>query len=156
MQPTRVDTPQLTAAIDTAIHHLEQVALVLKPFFPVLSEDDRRNTAKPPDAFPEVAHSVVEVLKGFPQIAQLARFDRDAVLEDLANTTQLARLRPHIEHLARITGDARLLWLSEAFIALLQAYAIARGAEAVEPELARLIGPFKGLFSGGRPARTEG
>lgn len=155
MPASRVDADQFAAATNLAIHHLEAAVQAIGPFIPALTEDDRRGLIKPADAFPEAALRMVEVLKGFPQIMQLARFDPEAVREDLANVSQLARLRPYLDHLARLTSDGRLAWLDEVATAAYLANGIARSLGDADPEAARVWEALKPIFSGGRPKSTE-
>jgi hypothetical protein len=81
-------------------------------------------------------------------------FNGTAVLDDLENVNQLARLRAYSDDLARRVADSRLRWLGEAYVTCLNAYGAARGLLSIKPAFSKIVDALKGIFGGGRPKGT--
>jgi hypothetical protein len=150
VEQTRIDPQALKAAIDTALEHYRQADLALAPFLVYLTPEERGRVPTPPDAFPEAARKLTENISGEPELAQMTGFDGEAVIEDLENVNQLARLRAYSDDLARRVADSRLRWLGEAYVTCLNAYGAARGLLSIKPAFGKIVDALKGIFGGGR------
>lgn len=157
MQQSRTDHQALKAAIDRAMEHYRRADAELAPFLVHATAEERSRIPNPPDAFPEAARKLDESIATEPDFARLVGYDGPAVIEDLDNVNQLARLRAYVDDLDRRVADTRLHWLGEAYVSCLNAYGAARAMLSIKPALAKIVDAFRGIFGGGgrRKAGTD-
>lgn len=152
---TRVDNLALIAALDGLRRHLTAARAALAPLLVTnLTEGERASTLRAPDKAAEATRTLAEVAHLRPQLTAAAEFDRDAVLEDVANSEALAGLAEQCAELARWIADSKLVWESEYYRQSLALHQLAKARVSQDGSLEPLVAPFGRLFaSRKRPVR---
>ena len=151
----RVPTEQLHALMTTAVKACQEARAALESQFPRLSKEDREAAAKPPNGFPKAARKIVQASSEFADVVTAARFDKEAVVEDIDNLDLLYPLQREVDLLKTVTDDAVLLSGDEAYREVLGLYNVAKAIAGVRPEVEELVKTTGTLFSTVR-AKTNG
>jgi hypothetical protein len=147
MELTRVDTVKLKAAVEGAVKKIDEAFALLEPYLVVLSDQERAKTPRARDGFGEAATSLSRAIADHPNIAATAGFDAEAVLEDLANVREIQPLIEKLTELHKRVADSKLVWLAEAWIPSLTAYAVAKAVSKTNAALRTVIAPLAEMFA---------
>jgi hypothetical protein len=155
VQYTRVNTDDLRVAVQKAIEKINEAAAILAPFLVVLSQEGRAGTPRAREGFPEAGRSLARAIVAHPAIAAAAKYDVEAVNEDLDNVAALAPLTEKIAELTQLVADSKLVWLAEAWVPSLSAYGIAKVAAKDNGALRTIIAPLAAIFAIARAKKGQ-
>ncbi len=154
MEYTRVDSKKLIAAVAKALSHLQQADDSVDEVLVLLTGQARSTLPKPKDGFEAAARAVAKNpdLDGLKEVAE---YDSEAVLEDLANVDAIASLGTALDKLQQRLSDSRLLWLAEAFGMSLSLYGIAKSKARSDAVIAKAIEPLAAFFATPRVSKPK-
>jgi hypothetical protein len=147
---TRVATLTLRELVTDAAAHLDALESALSVLLPALTPEDRKAMPRTRSNFTAKARVLADLMKRRPDIAEIAHYSADTVLEDLDNVELIEPLLPRLESLAQRVSDSRLQWLAEAQEPTLAAYGVAKTLARRDGSLAALIEPLKKVLSNTR------
>lgn len=146
MEFTRADTAALQAVVDRSVQVIKDLTAELAPFTALLTDTARKRTLRAPSDFAPAGRHLAAGMTEHPDVGAAARYDGEAVIEDLDNVALLSSLVPHLTELQQRIADTILVWNAEAYQHSLNAYGAARALERVRPELRKLVAPMAEIF----------
>lgn len=157
MEYTRINTQELKTALQKACEQLDAVEALLKPYLVLLTEAERKYVPRSREGFEkeEKGRAFAAEMAKHPKIAELARFESAAVVEDLDNVRELVTIENKVNAITQRILDSRLLWLGEAWVPSLTAYRVAKSLAKDDAELEALVAMLADLFATTRERKTE-
>lgn len=153
MTTTRLPTDELRDKIARALQLLAEIDDLLEPVLVPLTDDQRKSIPRPPTRFADAGRSLAELAGDAPNLAALAQFHPEAVVEDLANALLLAPLAARMADVVRRIDDTRLKWNGEAYVPALRLYRLARACADADGRMDELVRPLKEVFAAVRRRR---
>ena len=150
MEPTRIDTKKLTAAVAKAAAKIEEAEALLGPYLVTLTDKERASTLRPRDGFPDAGRAFARAISAHPEVGQAVAYDGAAVVEDLDNVQALAPLQETLARFVQRASDSKLAWLAEAYGPSLAAYAVAKVRAQKDGALRAAIEPLEAMLATGR------
>lgn len=147
MQRSRIDTQQLRTAVARATELVGEAIDVIAPFVTGLADAERATALNPPKDFSEAGRTLARSAEIHPDLFAACDFDPEEVITDLDNVAVLSPLFEKVERLGRVVGDARLVWLAEAWIPSLALYALATVRAKTKADLQNLVDALAEVFS---------
>ena len=146
MPSTRISTAVLGLAVTDVVKFLEQAETTLEPVVCPLTDEERKSAVRPSVRFTAAGRALARAALEFPDLATRAKFDGDAVTEDLDNAEALESVLQLLQALTRKVEDTRLLWRARAYEPSLELYKIGKAVGESDGELNELVAPMAEVF----------
>ena len=147
MPSTRLDSKVLVLTVTEVAKLLSQAEDLCNPVLCPLTDEERKAAVRPSIRFTAAGRALARAALEFPDLAARAKFDGDAVTEDLDNAEALEAVLQLLQTLTRKVEDTRLLWRARAYGPSLELYKIGKAVGESDGALNELVAPMAEVFA---------
>ena len=147
--------PDVRACLELTRPVVNQLTEVLFPNLPAISEEERAMLHRPRRGFSSQAPVLVQALNARPEIAALAKFDGNAVLERLHAVETIDQLAAQLAEIQQRLADGRLALMADALRPSLLAYNISKKMANTDPTLRTVNTPMASVFKSAKKAESS-
>lgn len=145
---TRVDISMLTPTVDAAIEDVRMASSRLTELLGHLrlNAAQRKTLVRPSRVFPKAARQLAQASLDHPELVAAVKYDREALLEDLAVAEALQPLQQELTELSQLLNDAVLRSLHEAYLASAGLYTVSKAVAGSNPQAEEIVSALKPVF----------